>query len=485
MAQSVTRSLLFSFLDRYASLAITILSSLVIARLLKPAEIGTFSVAMVFISLLSTMRDLGIGAYLIQEKELTPARLRTAWGVQLTMGLSCSLLVALLSVPLAGYFHEPVLRDLLLVIACNFLVIPFGALNYALLVRDMRFDAIAMIRLSQTVAIAGVSIGTAYAGHGALSLAYGNLAGVSVAAIAGIVLRKDAPWLPAFTELRRVLNVGATMTVSSLFSAAATSAPEFLLGKLQSMAAVGYYSRANGLIAMVNRLLTDATYPVAEAKFAALNRGGESCAPAFLTALAYLLAVGWPMCAFLSLMAEPLVLLMYGSQWIDSITPTRILGVGAVLTLWTTVCQAALVATGHNRLVLRGNVLQALFTGLAAAAAGAFGVTAMCIGLVAASLISGLVWLKLAQGSIGFEWQDLRRILANSALITAAVALAAGAGLACGHWLALNTAAQLGVALALGASGWLAALLITRHPLAALLRSFVASRLGRRHSEGV
>ena len=480
MGQSVKRSLLFSFLDRYASLAITILSSLVIARLLKPAEIGTFSVAMVFISMLSTMRDLGIGSYLIQEKDLTQARLRTAWGLQLCMGVICALVVALLSIPLASYFHEPLLRELMLVIACNFLVIPFGALNYALLVRDMRFDAVAMIRLSQTMAIAGVSIGAAYTGHGALSLAYGNLAGVSVAAMAGILLRKDAPWLPAFTEVRRVLNVGVTMTASSLFSATALSAPEFLLGKLQSMAAVGYYSRANGLIAMVNRLLTDATYPVAEARFAALNRSGETCAPAFLTALNYLLAIGWPMCVFLAMLAEPLVLLMYGSQWVDSITPTRILGASVLLSLWTTVCQAALVATGHNRLVLRGNLLNAVLTAICAAAASAFGVVALCGALVFASLLSGMAWLRLTQASIGFTWADLGRILAKTALITAAVGGAAGVGLACSHWLALPPLAQIGASLMLVAAAWLAAVLITGHPIAEFLRTLVMNRLGRR-----
>lgn len=483
MSQSVKRSLLFSFLDRYASLVITILSSLVIARLLKPAEIGTFSVAMIFTSLLSTMRDLGVGSYLIQEKELTETRLRSAWGVQLSMGLLCGLVVALLASPFAAYFGEPLLQTLLLIIACNFVVIPFGALNYALLVRDMRFDAVAAIRLSQTVLVAVVSISAAYAGHGALSLAYGNFAGVSVAALAGILLRKGVPWMPSFTEARRVLNVGTTMTASSLFSATATSAPEFLLGKLQSMASVGFYSRANGLVAMVNRLLTDAAYPVAEARFAALNRAGESCAPAFLIATTYLLAVGWPLCAFLGVAAEPLVLFMYGSQWAEAILPTRILSVCVLLTLWTTVCQAALVATGHNRRVLRGNLLNAGVTGLSAAAASSFGLVPLCLSLVLASLLASSIWLTLTRASVKFGWRQLLPIVGKTFVIAVVVGAASVAGLAATRRLELSLLLQLGVATLLAATAWFTTLLAIGHPLAQPVRSLVARRLGRAPSD--
>ncbi|TAM43293.1 MAG: hypothetical protein EPN61_08505 [Burkholderiaceae bacterium] len=80
---STRKSLVFSFLDRYASLAISIVSSMVIARLLTPTEIGVFSVTMVRLMFVSTVRDLGAGQYLIQEKELTTERIRAVWAVQL------------------------------------------------------------------------------------------------------------------------------------------------------------------------------------------------------------------------------------------------------------------------------------------------------------------------------------------------------------------------------------------------------------------
>ena len=121
------RALVFSFLDRYASLLIAVASSMVIARLLTPAEIGVFSITMVLLMFVSAVRDMGAGQYLIQEKDLTTERLRAVWAVQLGLGLALACLVLLASYPVAIFYDEPRMRDIMLVVALNYAVNPFGA----------------------------------------------------------------------------------------------------------------------------------------------------------------------------------------------------------------------------------------------------------------------------------------------------------------------------------------------------------------------
>ncbi|MBK9705052.1 MAG: oligosaccharide flippase family protein [Betaproteobacteria bacterium] len=101
------KSLAFSFLDRYGSILISIVSSMVIARLLTPGEIGTFSVTMVLLMFVATVRDMGAGQYLIQEKNLTIERIRAVWAVQLGLGVALACLVLLVSYPVAIFYDEP------------------------------------------------------------------------------------------------------------------------------------------------------------------------------------------------------------------------------------------------------------------------------------------------------------------------------------------------------------------------------------------
>ena len=100
---STRRALVFSFLDRYAALVLSIVSSMFIARLLTPAELGVYSVTMVFILFLSSMRDLGAGQYLVQEKDLTPERIRATWTVLLGTGLLMASLVLEAAYPVAHF----------------------------------------------------------------------------------------------------------------------------------------------------------------------------------------------------------------------------------------------------------------------------------------------------------------------------------------------------------------------------------------------
>ncbi|MEE8332516.1 MAG: oligosaccharide flippase family protein, partial [Alphaproteobacteria bacterium] len=112
---SIRRSLALSFAQKYATMAINIATVMILARLLTPAEIGIFSVGIAMVGLAHTLRDFGVGNYLIQEKELTPDRVRTAFGVTLVIAWIMAGVLIALSGPMAGFYSEPGVRQVMLV----------------------------------------------------------------------------------------------------------------------------------------------------------------------------------------------------------------------------------------------------------------------------------------------------------------------------------------------------------------------------------
>ena len=121
---------------------------MVIARVLTPAEIGVYSVTIVLLMFVSTVRDMGAGQYLVQEKELTTERIRAVWAVQLGLGLGLAGLVILVSYPVSVFYGEPRMQNIMLVVALNYAINPFGSLTYAWLMREMRFESVALMRFS-------------------------------------------------------------------------------------------------------------------------------------------------------------------------------------------------------------------------------------------------------------------------------------------------------------------------------------------------
>jgi O-antigen/teichoic acid export membrane protein len=418
---STRKALAYSFLDRYSGLVLAIASSMILARLLTPAEVGIFSVTMVLLSYLSSLRDLGAGQYLLQEKELTHERIRATWTVQLGLGLLFALVVFLASGPVSDFYNEPRMRSIMLVLSLNFAISPFGSLTYAWLMREMRFESLAVMRFSGGLAGACVSVGLAWRGWGPISLAYGSLVATVVNALIAVFFRPASfPWIPGFQEIRRVLSFGGRITITTIANTLAASASELMLGKLQGMAAAGLFSRANGLAAMFHRLILDATHAVALPLFAKESREKGDPSHGFLLATSYITAIGWSFFLGMFFLAHPVIRLLYGAQWDASVDLTRLLAIAMMIGLPASLCSIALTASGAIKIVVKATLTCSALYILAVVIGASNSLVALGIALIAAHAANAAIWLRFAHTKIGFTWPRFIDTLARSAVVALA-----------------------------------------------------------------
>ncbi|WP_157979418.1 oligosaccharide flippase family protein [Rhodoferax ferrireducens] len=419
------KSLVFSFLDRYVSLLIGVVSSMVIARLLTPAEIGVFSVTMVLLMFVATVRDMGAGQYLVQEKNLTIERIRAVWAVQLGLGLGLACVVVLASFPVAVFYNEPRMRDIMLLVALNYAVNPFGSLTYAWLMREMRFESIALMRFSAALSGALVSTWLAWKNYGPISLAYGSLASTIVNALMAVYFRpKCFPWLPGVGEIRRVLVFGSQLTVSSIVGVMSGSAPELLLGKLQDLTAVGLYSRSSGLVQMFYRLFVDAVGAVCLPWFARQSRERDSFVDPFLKATSYVTAFGWSFCFAVVCLAHPIVRVLYGNQWDQSVDLARLLAVAIAFSVPTALCQTALLSSGAVTAIARVTIFSSLQSVVFVALSASHGLMPLGFAMIASAAVSAGLWLRATLRHIDLPLLVLLRTLRRSMWVALLAAIA-------------------------------------------------------------
>jgi len=415
---STRRSLAFSFLDRYAALLISILSSAVLARLLTPEEVGVYSVVMVLLALLSTVRDFGAGQFLVQKRQLDSDSIRSVWAVQLGVGLILSLLIFLLSIPISNFYGDARMQPIMWVLAVNYAINPFGSITYAWLMREMRFGALATMRFSAALSGAFVSVGLAWKGYGPISLALGSLVATFVnAAIATLYRPSNYPWLPGFKNIREVFSFGSRLTSVSILNTITSGAPDFLLGKLQGMEAAGFFSRANGLVAMFRSLVSDAVHSVALPHFAKVERDGGDREAAFLKVMSYMTAVGWSFCATIGLLAYSMIRVLYGHQWDSAVGLASILAIAMAFQVPTGTCQVILTSTGRVPTLLSATVVSSVVS-LSFVVAGAFhGLTVLAYALTLASAINLISWLLFTRKALELSANRLFGTLSRSAVV--------------------------------------------------------------------
>lgn len=463
---STRKALALSFLDRYAGLLVAIVSSMVIARMLSPAEIGVFSVTMVMLSFASSLRDLGAGQYLLQERELTADRIRATWTVQISLGLSFAVLLLLAAHPVAVFYREPRMVDLMRVLALNFAISPFGSLTYAWLMREMRFDALAVMRFSSNLIGAFVSIFMAWRGYGPVSLAVGSVAATLANAALAICFRPASfPWLPGYRELGRVLRVGGKVSVATVLNTVAHSVPELTLGKLHAMADVGLYSRANGLASMFQRLVLDATHSVATPLFAKASRDGSELGPIFLTATAYVTTIGWSFLGVLIVLAEPTVRVLYGDQWDASVPLTQIIAAGLAIALPSTFCAATLLASGAMNSLVRITFLTSFQYAVILWVGAVLGLRGLSWAIPLEAGVSMVLWLSMTPVMRQVPRADFVGALLRSACISVPTAACSAAAFFYPADADHSSLFRVAIGLIVATIMFFIALFLTRHPL--------------------
>lgn len=402
------QSFLISFGEKYTLLVLNTAGAMVLARCLTPADIGVYAVGAVLVGLVQVLRDFGVGAYVIQEKELRTGKLRAALGVSMLIAWPLAGLVLVASQPAAWFYHEPRLRTVLQLLAVNFLLVPFSAVALPCLRRQMRFGAIFAINLSQCVAQLACSVTLATLGWGYLSLAWGAVAGALATLLATACCRpRELPWLPSWRGVRDILSFGSISTAGTLIDEAGVAAPDLIIGKLAGMAEVGIYGKAMGVINVFNQLVTAAVSPVIFPLYSAQVRDGRDLRQAYLTTVSYMTALAWPFFAGVALFAQPLVRLLYGPQWDAAVPVIRVICLGSAIYSMFSMARYLFVAMGQVRAQARLDALSVPVRVVAVLAATPFGLYWVGWAVVLGALFRSWLTYCCLRRLTGLGWREL------------------------------------------------------------------------------
>jgi O-antigen/teichoic acid export membrane protein len=471
---SIRRALFWSTAERYVGLLLNFVLIVVLSRLLTPAEVGIMQLGWMVMVLTETLRDFGIGSYLVQRPALSPVEVRTAFTFSLVLAIVPTWALVAGAGAIAAFYDEPGVRAFLRVYGPTLLLAPFSAIPLALLRRDLEFGKLAFINLACALLNVVTTTGLVLLGLRYMSSAWAAW----VWGVGFIVLTQWVrPDLSAFrlsvAGWRSVLPFGAYSVVPEVLQRLWEFLPTLVVGRVVSVGALGIFDRAAKIAELPQKLGTIGVRAVALPGFATQARAGGSLSAAYLDAVEHVTAVQWPGLLLLVLLAEPVVGLLLGPQWTAAVALTRVIAVAYLASFSQFLSSAVLVAAGHVRdtMVLALITLPAL--ALAFVLAARQGLFAAAVSLIAIELFRAVVANALVCRRLGIGAQALAARLGRSLAVTAAAMVGPLAILAArGFDPPLGLAAAAGLA-ATALPGWLAGLWLTRHPLAGELRDLL------------
>lgn len=437
----------------YAAFALvrssTLIMTIVLARLLVPADFGLFALALVLVNLFDYVRDFGVTAALVQHPEPLRRIAPTGLTVSIGFGVTVAAAAALAAPVLAAALGNPDLTDLVRVLAIALLVASFNTLPQATLRRGLDFRRRLVPEASGALVKMTVAIGCAVGGLGVWSLVWAQLAGTAVTTLLYWTVSRPAVRFGfdkaiAVALLRFGLPVTGVTFLGFLLFNLAPPMIEWRLGT----ADVGYYSIGFRLAELT---VLSLCVVIGEVLFSALSRLQHDRAMlvgGYLSAVGLVVALTFPVGLGLAVAAPDLVALLYGEQYTAAAAPLAAIAVFVALHSATFHSGDVYKAMGRPVLLTYLSIAALVVVAPAVWIAAGHSILAVALTFVGVEVLNFVVRVVLVARVLGAPVGRQLAIYAGPA--GAAVVMAAavwGAGVLLGGWPA---AARLAVLVPLG-----------------------------------
>ena len=473
----IRKALTLSFVQTSISLILSVATIIILSRLLTPAEIGVYSVAVGFVALVHMLRDFGISEFVVQDPTLGNDVIRTAFTMNLAIAW-CLALVLFAGSGLIGLFYgDAGVTRVTRVMSLVFVLLPFGTTHMALMKRDFRFDTILKVRLGETAVRGGTTIALAYAGFTYMSMAWGAVAGMAALIVGcevwGWQYRVRGVGLK---DWRRVIHFGWNRTLSDLAVQMGTQSANIIVGKMFGMAAAGFYSRGYGIVNMFVTNVVGAVRSVAFPAYAIEHRGSNQAPQLFLKSVVYVTGISWPFFAFCALMAFPIIRIAFGDQWDAAVPLMRWLCGAAIVWALTFQCNSFFTAVGRYREVTRVELQYQLLRIPLTILAAFYSLEAVAAAQVLVYTSSAVLYYRKVVQYESLRLRSVVTALVPSGLVTLSTcAVPVGVLLLWPGSLMHQYFAAFAVAATGGGLGWLLGIVLFRHPLLAEMLRVISS----------
>ena len=378
LAAKAARGVMWTGGSQIARQLIQVGSLLVLVRLLTPDDFGLLGMAMFFVGIGQLLADFGIGSAIVQARSTERVVLSSCFWLNLAVAaLLC--VVVLAGAPLIGRFYQrPDLVPVVAALSLNLFLSGLQAVPAAMLYRDMRFAELARAQVLGSLGGALFAVGLAIAGAGVWALVGQPLLGSAIALLAYAHAER---WYPRFEfswgKVAPLARFSAALLGTSLVGYANRNVDSLLVGRVLGAGPLGHYSMAIQIMLFPLQQVSSVIVRVLFPALVQIRDDLPRLRSAYLSAVASIALVTFPLMGGLFVLADDFVLVVFGPAWLEMAPVLKVLAwVGMMQSVGTTVGTIYLT-TGRTDIALRVTLIAApvLIGGMAAGLPwGIFGV---------------------------------------------------------------------------------------------------------------
>ncbi len=332
LKQQATSGFLWSFVQQFSSIGVGFGVSILMARLLTPAEFGLMGMIYVFFTIGTVLLDAGLAQSLIRTLDVDDEDFSTVFFFNVILGLTLYAILFLFAPFVSQFYNQPQLTTIVRVYSVIFILGSFATVQNAIFIKQMQFKRLFAVTFPATIIGGLFGVYCAYTGYGVWSLVYST---VSTSLFSALFLWIFSSWRPKLIfskqKFRKHFNFGYKLTLTNLLDAVVGNIYQITLGKFFQAKTVGHYSRADSMrnlaVSSIENTLTKVSFPL----LANLQSDKDRMSQVYKQLLQSVVFITSPILVLLIVLAEPIFIFLFTEKWLEAVPLFQIICTAAIL----------------------------------------------------------------------------------------------------------------------------------------------------------
>ena len=389
LKKETKKGVIWSAVQRFSTQGIQFLTTLVMARMLTPAEYGTIGMLSIFLAISSVFIDSGFVNALTRKQDRTHADICTVFYFNITISFIAYWVLFIAAPFIAAFYNMAELELVLRILGLSLILNSFYAVQATLLTINLDFKVQARINVIALIISAIIGIVMAYNDFSYWALVAQTLVSCSISALLFWHYSKWRPTLLFSTKsFKNMFRFGSKLLASSLLDSIYGNLYSIIIGKVFSASALGNYSRAESYANFpsisITGIMQRVTYPV----LCRLQGDDHELANTYRSFIKISAFIIFPMMMLLSAFAYPFIIIIIGKQWEFSATMLQILCFSLMWYPIQAINLSLLLVKGRSDLSLRLEIIKKIMGVTLLCIAIPMGIIALCYSRIVMSLLS-------------------------------------------------------------------------------------------------
>ena len=417
--RDVFSSLFWKFVERSGAHGISLLVSIVLARLLLPEEYGLISLTTIFITLANVFIQSGFNTALIQKKDVDDLDFSTVFYASLLIAGLLYIILFFSSQFIANFYGEPKLIAVLRVLS---IILFFGAVNsiqIAIISRNMQFKKLFYSNIGAIMVSGVIGIVMAYNGYGVWALVGQQL---SNHFFSTAIMWFKVKWRPkllfSLARLQNLLSYGSKILVANLITTLFLDLRSLIIGKMYSANMLAYFNKGKMFPSVIITNINGSIQSVMLPTYSSQQDNKRRVKAMVRRSIKTSTFIVFPMMIGLAIVAEPLVKVILTEKWQSSVPFLQIFCFTYMLMPIHTANLEAIKALGYSNSILKIEIVKKVLEFITLVISLNYGVYAIAIGTFITSIISLVINSYPNIKILNYGYREQIRDIAPSLLLS-------------------------------------------------------------------